>query len=199
MQLFLNRTSPYARVARIVALEKGLESNLLLLWSDPWVDEPALLQRNPVGRVPILITDDGQNITESLLIALYLDKASDINSLIPANDLAQTLHIVGLGQGLMDASFSTMIMRKHHGNEIDESILGQRRQRAIERTLLALNETYSALPADRLTLGEIVVAVALEYVAFRLPQVEWQKKYSALLDLHERMKNRESFSRSVFA
>lgn len=35
MQLFLNRTSPYARVARIVALKKGLTSNLLLLWSDP--------------------------------------------------------------------------------------------------------------------------------------------------------------------
>ena len=199
MQLFLNRTSPYARVARIVALEKGLESNLLLLWSDPWADEPDLLQRNPVGRVPILVTDDGQNIAESLLIALYLDQASDINNLIPANDLAQTLHIVGLGQGLMDASFSTMIMRKHHGNEIDASILGQRRQRAIERTLLSLNETYSTLPADRLTLAEIVVAVALDYIAFRLPQVEWQQKNAALIALHERMKKRESFSQTVFA
>ena len=199
MQLLLNRTSPYARIARIVALEKGYADTLTLVWSDPWNDDAQLLQHNPVRRVPVLVTDDGQSIAESLLIALYLNRVGTGADLLPSQRYADILHLSGLAQGLIDAAFTTMIMRKHHGKEIDDSILGQRRLQAIARTLPVLNQGYAAAPAGDLTLADIVVAVGLDYLAFRLPEVAWRQQYPALAALHARMLQRRSFADTVFS
>ena len=201
MELLLNRTSPYARIARIVALEKGCADKLVLVWSDPWNDDARLLQHNPVRRVPVLVTDDGYSITESLLIALYLDKIGTGDTLLPPERYADTLQLTGWAQGLIDAAFTTMITRKHHGKEIDDSVLSQRRLQAIERTLPVLNAAYatSLSASGSLTLADIVVAVALDYIAFRLPEVEWQSKYPSLVALRARMLLRDSFSSTVFS
>jgi glutathione S-transferase len=201
MELLLNRTSPYARIARIVALEKGCADKLVLVWSDPWNDDARLLQQNPVRRVPVLVTDDGYSITESLLIALYLDKIGSGETLLPPERYADTLQLTGWAQGLIDAAFTTMITRKHHGKEIDDSVLGQRRLQAIARTLPVLNAAYatSLSASGSLTLADIVVAVALDYIAFRLPEVEWQSKYPSLVALRARMLLRDSFSSTVFS
>lgn len=199
MQLLLNRTSPYARIARIVALEKGYADTLTLVWSDPWNDDAQLLQHNPVRRVPVLVTDDGQSIAESLLIALYLNRVGTGADLLPSQHYADILHLSGLAQGLIDAAFTTMIMRKHHGKEIDDSLLGQRRLQAIARTLPVLNEGYAAAPNEDLTLADIVVAVGLDYLAFRLPEVAWRQQYPALAAQHARMLQRRSFADTVFS
>ena len=39
MELYLNATSPYARLVRIVLLEKGLMNAVTLKWCDPWADD----------------------------------------------------------------------------------------------------------------------------------------------------------------
>jgi glutathione S-transferase len=197
MKLHLNRTSPFARVARIVALEKGLGEHLELCWSDPWADEAALLAANPVGRVPVLVTAEGACIAESLLIALYLDGQSAHHPLLLAATLAATLQLVGLGQGLMEAAFNRVIARKHEGPAADHSLLGQRRLRAIERSLTALPPLLAA-DEPGLSLGHIVLAVALDYLAFRLPEIPWQQQ-PALLALHQRLSARPSFQASAFA
>ncbi|NWO06368.1 MAG: glutathione S-transferase N-terminal domain-containing protein, partial [Alteromonadaceae bacterium] len=49
MELYLNQTSPYARVARICAIEKQLSQDVNLVWVDPWADDTALLIANPNG------------------------------------------------------------------------------------------------------------------------------------------------------
>lgn len=198
MKLHLNATSPYARVARIVALEKGLEDKLTLCWSDPWSDEAALLAANPAGRVPALVTDEGETIAESLLIAQYLDAQADACPLLPRADLARVLHLAGLGQGLMDAAFGTVIMRKHHGPEIDQTLLGQRRLRAIERVTAALEQGLAGTATSAISLGNIVAGVALDYLAFRLPEQEWQRKHPALAIWYRELIGRSSFAETAF-
>ncbi|BBI63175.1 hypothetical protein HSBAA_44810 [Vreelandella sulfidaeris] len=46
MELYLNATSPYARLVRIVLLEKGLADAVTLKWCDPWADDADLLKAN---------------------------------------------------------------------------------------------------------------------------------------------------------
>ena len=64
-----------------------------------------------------------------------------------------------------------------------------------------LNAAYatSLSASGSLTLADIVVAVALDYIAFRLPEVEWQSKYPSLVALRARMLLRDSFSSTVFS
>lgn len=200
MELYLNATSPYARVVRIVVLEKGLADAVTLRWCDPWADDDGLLAVNPVGRIPALVTDDGARLSESLLIAHYLDTLGGGESVLPAARLGQTLHLAGLGQGLTDAAFTTVIARKHQGAEADASVLGQRRWRAIQRTLDRLEQEEDARPIPAaVTLGEMTVAVALDYLTFRLPEVDWPKERPQLTAWHARITEGESFRQTRFA
>lgn len=199
MQLFLNATSPYARLARILLLEKGMVDDVTLRWCDPWADDKALLEVNPAGRIPALVTDDGTTLSESLLIAVYLDSVSSRLPMIPSSQLADVLHLAGLGQNLMDVAFNTVIARKHYGAEIDQSELGRRRQRAMQRIVEQLNsELHESQLAPSITLGEIATAVALDYLAFRLPEVHWREAYPQLKAWHGTVISRDSFQQTAF-
>lgn len=199
MELFLNATSPYARLARIILLEKGLTNEVTLRWCDPWADDKALLAVNPAGRIPALVTQDGKTLSESLLIAFYLDDLSPDMPMVPTSQPANVLHLTGLGQNLMDASFTTVIARKHYGAEIDKSVLGLRRQRALQRLIKQLgDELHENQLTESLNLGEISTAVALDYLAFRLPEVNWKEEYPALREWHAAVMTRDSFQQTAF-
>lgn len=197
MELFLNATSPYARVVRIVVLEKGLQDAVTLRCCDPWADDAPLLAVNPVGRVPALVTDEGVTLSESLLIAQFLDSVGNGDPLLPPSRLSATLHLAGLGQGVMDAAFTTVIARKHQGNEADDTVLGRRWRRAIERTLDQLEREVSDIPSSPL-LGDIIVTVALDYLSFRLPDLDWSRSCSQLREWCDHVARRESFQRTAF-
>jgi glutathione S-transferase len=198
VKLFINKASPYSRVARVVALEKGLSEKLEFVWSDPWSNEPALVASNPANRVPALVTGDGVSITESLMIAYYLDSLSDQARLLPVENLPPALHLVGLGQGLMEAAFSTVIIKRFEGVAGDGSFFARRREEVIRRTLVALDADIREGPQGLFTLGEIVVGVALAYMDFRMRDNNWQSKFPALVDLLERVSMRESFELTQF-
>lgn len=199
MQLYLNATSPYARVARICLYEKQLIERAELCWCDPWATDSELLQVTPLSRIPTLVTNQGDVLTESLLIAQYLDAVGEGPSLLPGNALADTLALAGLGQGLMDAAFNVVIGRKHDGSEVDLTLLGSRRLKAIERTLVTLNAHPSVLAGKtERTLGAIVVAVALAYISFRLPAFDWPNRFPALDAWYSEVAESESFALTTF-
>ncbi|PKG52994.1 MULTISPECIES: glutathione S-transferase N-terminal domain-containing protein [Halomonadaceae] len=199
MELYLNATSPYARLVRIVLMEKGLADAVTLKWCDPWADDANLLNANPAGRIPALVTEEGATLSESMLIAVYLDSVSPNPPMLPAAGLDDVLHRAGLGQNLMDAALMTVVARKHYGNEIDDSILGQRRSRAIQRLLKQLgSELGEEQQASPIHLGNIAIAVALDYLAFRLPEVNWKEGYPQLQVWHAGMVATKSFQQTAF-
>lgn len=198
MELYLNATSPYARMVRIVLLEKGLADAVTLKWCDPWADDPTLLKANPGGRIPALVTEESTTLSESMLIAVYLDNAYPEKPVLPADRLREVLYLAGLGQSLMEAAFMTVIARKHYGNEADNSVLGARRLRTIQRLLNQLNSELGEAPVDAIKLGEIAVAVALDYLAFRLAEMAWREEYPQLHAWHEGLMARESFQQTAF-
>jgi|TARA_R110000851_G_scaffold10173_3_gene37009 glutathione S-transferase len=135
-----------------------------------------------------------------MLIAVYLDSVNPNKPMLPAASLGDVLHLAGLGQNLMDAAFTTVIARKHVGNEIDDSELGQRRSRAIQRLLNQLNgELGAKQQASTINLGDIATAVAMDYLAFRLPEMIWKEEYPQLLAWHSGLTARASFQETAFA
>lgn len=73
MKLYITPGSPYARVARIVVLEKRLENRVEIVQAlTRSVDSP-YYRINPSGRVPYLARDDGVGLEESAVVCRYLD------------------------------------------------------------------------------------------------------------------------------
>ncbi len=83
MQLYLNKTSPYARLVMVVIHEKHLAERVQLVLTDPWASPAELLAVNPAAKVPALVTDDGQAIIDSNCICGYLDDIGEGAALLP--------------------------------------------------------------------------------------------------------------------
>jgi glutathione S-transferase len=73
MKLYVTRTSPYARLARIVVLEKQLEDRIEIIDARTRTPDSPYYRINPSGRVPYLIDDAGVGTEDSQLICAYLD------------------------------------------------------------------------------------------------------------------------------
>jgi glutathione S-transferase len=77
MKLYVTFTSPYARLARIVVVEKKLEGRVEILEAKTRTAGSPYYQINPSGRVPYLIDHAGIGMEDSQLICAYLDSLDD--------------------------------------------------------------------------------------------------------------------------
>jgi glutathione S-transferase len=68
VKLYITDTSPYARIVRIVVLEKGLEGQIEMIPAQTRMPGSPYYKINPSGRVPYLVRDDGVAMEDSAVI-----------------------------------------------------------------------------------------------------------------------------------
>jgi glutathione S-transferase len=73
MKLYVTYGSPYARLARIIVIEKAIEDRVEIIKAKTRTPGSPYYQINPSGRVPYLIDDTGVGMEDSQLICAYLD------------------------------------------------------------------------------------------------------------------------------
>jgi glutathione S-transferase len=73
MKLYVTFTSPYARLARILVIEKALEDRVDIIEAKTRVPDSPYYQINPSGRVPYLVDESGVGMEDSQVICAYLD------------------------------------------------------------------------------------------------------------------------------
>jgi glutathione S-transferase len=76
MKLFYAPQSPFARKVRAAAIELGLAERLELEYAEVVPGRPNIAfaqRRNPLRKVPALVTDIGETIYDSTVICEYLD------------------------------------------------------------------------------------------------------------------------------
>ena len=86
MQLYVTYTSPYARLARIVVIEKGLQDRVQIVEAKTRTPDSPYYRINPSGRVPYLIAANGLQMEDSQVICAYLDHLDGKPHLHPATD-----------------------------------------------------------------------------------------------------------------
>jgi glutathione S-transferase len=108
MKLFYSPTSPYARKVLLAAHQLGLIDRIELIGSalSPIACDPQVAERNPLGKIPALVTDDGQALYDSRVIVEYLESLSEGTLLPAAPDPARwtALRHQALADGLQDAA-----------------------------------------------------------------------------------------------
>jgi glutathione S-transferase len=86
MKLHVTFTSPYARLARIVVAEKGLEGRVEVVAAKTRVAGSPYYRINPSGRVPYLVDDAGVGMEDSQLVCTFLDGLDGKPRFHPASD-----------------------------------------------------------------------------------------------------------------
>lgn len=197
MKLLISATSPYARKARIVLLEKNIPCAVDT--ADPWEEgDTAVAKNNPLRKIPILVLDDGSPIIDSRLICDYLDGQNETPRLLPADPAARVKAKTreAIAEGAIDAATSVIMAKRVAPDMQNENW----RQWLLAKTDAAV-DYFEKIAGDRaaadLDMGDIAVGCLLGFLDFRLPQHDWRGARPQLARWHDDMSKRESFRQTA--
>lgn len=192
MKLYSSKTSPYSRKVRVVVQELGLGDRVEEIFTDPFDPPPEFLAANPLSRIPALVNDHGQAIVDSSLIVDYLQtRGRGMPALPRGNKRWEVLRRREIAEGLIDAAIAIVFEKRRPESIIYTSFL-DRQTAVIHRCADSLNLDVAELAAGNAGIVEITTAVALAYIDFRLPYIEWRKGRPALSDWHAAFAQRPS-------
>ena len=97
--------SPFGRKIKIAADVLGLSGEIKIEPADTNNAADNLRQQNPLGKIPVLVLDDGSTLFDSRVILEYLDHRAGGGKIIPAESKARfaALRLQALADGMTDA------------------------------------------------------------------------------------------------
>ena len=196
MKLIGSFTSPYVRKVRIVFLEKKLDLDLEL--DHVWASDTKIANSNPLGKVPCLISDDGEAIYDSRVIAEYADSLSPVSKLIPTDnrERASVKTWEALADGVMDAGILARLERTWRPANEQSSAWVDRQIGKINKALEQMSEKLGEnawCHGNQMTLADVAVGCAVGYLVFRFPEIQWQAQFPNLDRLYQKLLQRASF------
>ena len=192
MKLYITTPSPFARKVRIVAHEKGLSDRIEEIAVDPYANAPELLATNPVVQVPTLIAEDGLPLTDSPVICDYLDTLGTGPRLLPAEgpDRWRVKRLETLANGALEMGVKRVLENRRPEVERSPSWI----ERWTRNVGLALDALEAAAPkAEPLDMGVITTGVAVSWIDFRHPDIDWRAGRPNLVALRDALEARDSF------
>jgi glutathione S-transferase len=199
MKLIGSLTSPYVRKARIVLAEKKIDYEFVL--DSPWTANSQVPAHNPLGKVPVLVLDDGSTLYDSRVIVEYLDTGTPNNRLIPPSgrERITAKRWQALGDGICDAAATALLESRRPVGEKSPSWIARQR----EKVVAGLNAAATDLAeqpwcqGNAFALPDIAIGCALGYLAFRFPDIDWRGEHPNLAKLYEKLMLRPSFIDTV--
>lgn len=166
MKLLYQTHSPFARKALVFAHEAGLAERIEVIHHEtsPILRNDAVFDLNPLGKVPVLITNGGEAIFDSGVICQYLDSLQNRPPLIPA-DRIPTLRWQAVADGLSEAGILARWETVRRPDHLRHPPFGEGQLAKVAAGCAYLEARFE--PAEIPGLAEIAVATALGWLAFR--------------------------------
>ena len=198
MKLIIAAPSPYARKARVSLHEKNIKYEEIV--DVPWNDDTLTQGKNPLGKVPILITNDNQYIFDSKVIVRYLDQIEP-KPLIYPNDSKNQLYaltIETVSDGICDAIVLIRLENVRVKNLISKQWI-ERQEKKIINGLQYLSrelDSKNFFIDNYFNIADISTYTCLEYLDIRFKELDWRKQFPNLDNYWKFHRSRESFALS---
>jgi glutathione S-transferase len=195
MKLIGSHPSPFTRKVRIVLAEKKIDCEFVV--ETPWGADSKVPSYNPLGKIPVLVLDDGQTLYDSRVIVEFLDNVSPLSRLIPPGnrERIEVRRWEALADGVVDAA---LLIRYEN-----ERAKGKRSPAWIERQTNKLLRGLDAMERELgdqpfctgigYNLADIAAGACLDYLDFRFPGIGWRDTHPNLVRLQSRLAERQSF------
>jgi glutathione S-transferase len=140
---------------------------------DTNANPPELISQNPLGKIPVLVTEDGA-IFDSRAITQHLNRLSG-NALYPRNaeKRAETERLEALSDGICDCLIAHVYERRFRPQEKVHQPWLDRQWEKVTRSLDHLVTATPKLP-KKPTAGHIAMRAMLGYLALRFPG-QWER------------------------
>lgn len=197
MLLHHNPASPFVRMVRVVAHETGQADDIQTEMAAvlPIERHAGISAANPLGRLPTLVTDEGQGLFDSRVICAYLaDRAGD-STIHPSKDF-RIMTLFALAQGLCDSAVN---LRYETALRPESLRWDQWIARQNERMFAALDDLEANWQdaLEGVHVGTIGIAVALAYLDFRYPDLGWRDGRPNLTAFFDSFNQRPSMQASL--
>ena len=199
MKLIGSLTSPYVRKVRVVLAEKRIDYEMQV--DLPWNEDTKVPEYNPLGKVPVLLLDDGTSLFDSRVIVEYLDTVTPLGRLIPEGNRERTLvkRWEALADGISDAAAATVIETRRPAKLQSKDWIARQRGKidsGLKAVSIELGEK-SWCSGDAYNLSDIAVGCALGFLDLRLPEIDWRASSPNLEKLYTKLMQRASFKATV--
>ena len=168
MKLLYQTHSPYARKVLVAAHETGLAGQLDVIHHEtsPTRRNEAVYAVNPLGKVPVLLLDDGEVLFDSGVICEYIDGLHGGPKLIPMHTAGRygVLRMQALAQGIADAGIAARWDIERRPEALRWPVLVDAYREKIAATCDYLEREIDEGAVD---LGTIALATALSWIEFR--------------------------------
>ena len=199
MKLIGSLASPFARKVRIVLAEKKIEYELEL--DNPWKADAVTPKFNPLGKVPVLVLDDGTALFDSRVIAAFLDSASPLSRLIPADtrERVDVRRWEALADGVLDAGIAARLENQREAKTRNAAWI-DRQMGKVNSGLAAMEAALGEKPwcsGSGYTLADIAAGVCLGWLDFRYPKMDWRADHASLARHFAKLSERASFAETI--
>ncbi len=178
--------SPFGRKVRIAASLLGLASEIDVTATN--LEDPAdsVHAQNPVGKIPVLILDDGTAYYDSRVILEYLDYRAGGGRIVPPEAPArfEALRLQALCDGLLDACLLLVYEGRYRPADKHVQSWIDRQTDKVARGLKSLEAAPPKLDTVP-NVGQITLACLLGYRDLRFGGT-WRKEYPRLLAWHDK-------------
>ena len=181
MQLFMSPPSPFVRYTRATIRELGLADAVEEVRVDttPYTTPDALSAANPLGKIPVLVRDDGPALYDSRVICRYLDAASG-GRLFPESRIWEVLTLEATALGIAEAAVSMVYEGRLRPEEKQHQPYLDAQWTKIARGLDAVGDRWMSHLAGPVDAAQIAMGCALAYLDFRHPDRGWRDGRPAL-------------------
>jgi len=175
--------SPFGRKIVIALSLLGLD-DVKIEATDTMDASSPLRQQNPLGKIPVLIDEDGSSYFDSRVILEYLDERAGGGKIIPraAAQRLPALRLQALCDGLIDASILAVYEGRWRPTEKHEAKWLEHQAGKVERALAFLEAAPPPIAANGELphVGQIALACALGYRDLRFAGT-WRKDHPRLV------------------
>ena len=169
--LYNGPNSPFGRKSKVTAIIQNINVNEKVIK----VQESEFLDKfNPLRKIPTLVINDNQTITDSDNICLYFDEISSNDTLFLKENYWEIMSVVSIANGLMESVLERRMEIIRPKNEQSKNFIDKQEIRSM-RTIQWIENNWSNFKNTRVSMDQIAVAVALEYTKFRFTE-EWSEK-----------------------
>jgi glutathione S-transferase len=171
-RILYSSASPYSAKVRMAAAHAGYEAEAVKV--DAAAAPDILVKNNPLGKIPVLLTDDGMAVYDSAAIMQFLNRETK-NALFPRNPAKrlEAERMESLADGICDCLLAIRLETAQRPEDKQYRPWIDRQWDKVARALDHLEANPPTLPA-KIHGGHIALAACLGYLSLRF-EGKWER------------------------